>query len=117
MTFAELNCRPRSAPAHRVAGRAMRRPWRCLVALWTALAFSMLLTTAAAHHHKSSVEEHACVVCTAVIENVTTLAQLPALIVGAAALLYLVHAAIPTGVPVLPRRLLPPGRGPPAIFL
>lgn len=117
MLSAELNCMLRSTRARHAAGRAVGQPWRSLVAVWTALAFALLLTTAAAHHHKSSVEEHACAVCAAVVQNASNLTQLPALIVGAIALLYLVQAVAPTGVSVLAPRLLPPGRGPPGISL
>ena len=91
----------------------MFQSWRQLVALWTALSFALLLATAAAHHHKNAVEEHACVVCAAVVDKLADQPVMPTLVVGVVAFLWVLQSAALSYAGRRGSFLLPQSRGPP----
>lgn len=102
--------RGRYAPAH------WRTPWRAVVALCTALAFTFVLATAASHHHKSNLESQTCAVCSVLADKLADLPRPPAIPLVLVLLAYRIEMTVSYACLYQSPRILPPSCGPPRLF-
>jgi hypothetical protein len=86
-----------------------------LTALYTALAFTLLLLTAASHHHEGQLESRACAACGVIVDQLArlspgggTLLPLPPVVLS-----YHLDGGTSSRILRPAPRLLPPSCGPP----
>jgi hypothetical protein len=91
-------------------------PWRAVVALCTALAFSFVLATAANHHHKNSLQSQACAVCSVLADKLADLARPPAIPLVLVLLAYRIETTASYVCFYQSPRVLPPSCGPPCLI-
>ena len=89
------------------------RGWRMLLVLGLALTLAIATTVAASHHHTSSLEEHSCLVCAVLADELPGVAGLPAVALTLTLLHYLVRISVIQRAHFVAPRLLPPSCGPP----